>query len=123
MLWLRLRITDNQLTEYIKMVFLTKEEMKRLAETGDHRKAEISTRTIGIMEQVANFTLKGIGQDMLSTKGTLFGAYSGVTGWLFNEKEYKTNDSRMQNLIFEGTDYKLNSKAFNVATELINDWR
>lgn len=119
----KVRINDDQLTEYIKLVFLTAEERKRLAETGDHRLAEIATRTIGTMEQIADFALTGVGQDTLSTKGTLFGAYSGVTGWLFNKKEYKTDDARMKSLVLEGTDYKLNGKAFNIATELINDWR
>lgn len=119
----KVRITDDQLTEYIKMVFLTKEEMKRLAETGDHRKAEISTRTIGIMEQVADFTLTGVGQDTQSTKGTLFGAYSGVAGWLYNKKEYKNDDTRMKSLVLEGNDYNLNNKAFITAESLINEWR
>ena len=117
------RINDDQLTEYIKMVFLTKEEMKRLAETGDHKKAEISTRTINVMDQIADFTLTGVGQEMISTKGTLFGAYSGVTGWLFNKKEYKTDDARMKSLVLEGTDYNLNNKAFLTAQSLINEWR
>jgi phage/plasmid-like protein (TIGR03299 family) len=119
----KVRINDDQLTEYIKMVFLTKEEMKRLAETGDHRKADISTRTIGVMEQVADFALSGVGQDMQSTKGTLFGAYSGVTGWLFNSKEYKNDDVRMKSLVLEGTDYQLNSRAFLTAQLLINEWK
>ena len=119
----KVRINDDKLTEYITLVFLNADERKRLAETGDHRLAEIPTRTIGVMEQVADFTLKGIGQNTLSTEGTLFGAYSGVAGWLFNEKEYKTNDARMNNLIFEGTDYKLNNKAFTIAKDLINEWR
>ena len=118
----KVRITDDKLAEYIKMVFLTPDEMKRLAETGDHRKAEIPTRTIGVMDQIYDFALTGVGQNTVSTKGTLFGAYSGVTGWLFNKKEYKTEDSRLNNLIFEGTDYKLNNKAFNIATELIKTW-
>ena len=119
----KVRITDDQLTEYIKLVFLTKEEIKRLAETGDHRKAEISTRTIGIMEQVADFTLTGVGQDTQSTKGTLFGAYSGVAGWLYNKKEYKNDDTRMKSLVLEGNDYNLNNKAFLTAESLINEWR
>jgi phage/plasmid-like protein (TIGR03299 family) len=119
----KVRINDDQLTEYIKLVFLTADERKRLAETGDHKLAEIPTRTIGVMYDVADFALTGVGQDTLSTKGTLFGAYSGVTGWLFNKKEYKNDDVRMKNLVLEGTDYKLNGKAFNIATELINEWR
>ena len=119
----KVRITDDQLTEYIKLVFLTEDERKRLATTGDHKLAEIATRTVGTMYEVADFALSGIGQDTLSTKGTLFGAYSGVTGWLFNKKEYKNDDARMNSLIFEGTDFKLNNKAFTVATNLINEWR
>lgn len=119
----KVRVNDDRLTEYVKFVFLTPEERKRLAETGDHRKAEIPTRTIGIMQEVADYTESGIGQDTLSTKGTLFGAYSGLTSWLFNSKQYKNDDVRLKNLVFEGTDYKLNNRAFNVAKELINEWR
>jgi len=115
-------INDDKLAEYIRLVFLTPEERKRLAETGDHRTAEISTRTIGVMEDVYDFALTGVGQDKLSTKGTLFGAYSSVTGWLFNKKEYRTDDTRLKNLIFEGSDYQLNNKAYNIAAELINQW-
>lgn len=117
----KVRINDDQLGNYIKLIFLTKDEIKRLAETGDHRKAEIPTRTIGVMEQVYDFTLKGIGQDTLTTKGTLFGAYSGIAGWLFNRKEYKNDEIRLKNLIFEGTDYKLNSTAFDLASKAINN--
>lgn len=118
----KVRINDDQLTEYIKLVFLTPDERKRLAETGDHKLAEIATRTIGMMEQVADFTESGVGQNTLSTEGTLFGAYSGVTGWLFNKKEYKNDDARLKNLIFEGTDYQLNKNAFKIAESLINTW-
>lgn len=119
---IKVRVNDDKLAEYISMVFLTEEERKRLAETGDHRKAEISTRTIGVMDQVYDFALEGVGQDKISTKGTLFGAYSAVNGWLFNSKQYRNEDSRLKNLIFEGTDYQLNSKAFNLATSLVKEW-
>jgi phage/plasmid-like protein (TIGR03299 family) len=119
----KVKITDEQLKEYVTMVFLNEEERKRLALTGDHRIAEIPTRTIGVMEQVAEYYYSGVGQDTLSTKGTLFGAYSGVTGWLFNSKQYKNNDARLKSLVFEGEDYKLNGKALNIAESLINTWR
>jgi hypothetical protein len=119
----KVRINDDQLTEYIKLVFLTKDERERLALTGDHQQAEIATRTIGTMTQIADFALTGVGQDTLSTKGTLFGAYSGVTGWLFNKKEYKNDDARMKSLVLEGSDYDLNGKAFGIAESLINTWR
>jgi phage/plasmid-like protein (TIGR03299 family) len=117
----KIRINDDQLGNYIKLIFLTKDEIKRLAETGDHRKAEIPTRTIGVMTQVYDFANKGVGQNMVATKGTLFGAYSGVTGWLFNNKEYKNDEVRLKNLIFEGTDYKLNNTAYNLALSAINN--
>lgn len=115
----KVTINDEQLADYISLVFLTEEERKRLALTGDHRTAEISTRTIGVMQDIYNFAFDGVGQDMVATKGTLFGAYSAVTGYLFNRKTYKNDDVRLQNLIFEGTDYKLNSKAFAIAQTLI----
>ena len=119
----KVQVNDDRLAEYIQLVFLTPEERKKLAETGNHKTAEISTRTIGVMDQVYDFALSGVGQDTRSTKGTLFGAYSSVTGWLFNKKEYKSDDTRLKSLIFEGTDYQLNQKAFGIAKELINEWK
>jgi phage/plasmid-like protein (TIGR03299 family) len=112
-------INDDQLAEYIKFVFLTPEQRKNLAETGDHTKSGISDRVLTTMDSVYDYSLSGIGQNMISTRGTLFGAYSGVTSWLFNQKEYRSTESRMKSLILEGTDYELNNKAYNIAANLL----
>lgn len=118
----RVRIKDEQLVDYIRQVFLTKEEIQQLINTGDHRKTDISTRKINVMDEVYKYSYRGIGQDTNSTKGTLFGAYSSISGYFNNTKEYKNNDAKMKSLVFEGTDFKVNQKAFDLACELTNKW-
>lgn len=118
----RVRITDKQLDDYLELVFLNSTELKTLAETGDYKKAGVSTQKLKTMDYIHDFYHTGIGQNTLSTKGTLFGAYSALTGYLFNVKEYRNDESRLKNLVMEGEDYKLNSHALSVATNLIGKW-
>lgn len=119
----KIKITDSKLDDYIENVFLSNAELKLLAEKGgDYKDAKISTQKIKTMDYVHDYYETGIGQNTLSTKGTLFGAYSAVTGYMFNVKEYRTSESRFKNLILEGSDYNINENALMVAKELIGKW-
>ena len=118
----KVKINDDKLDDYLEQVFLSSEELKLLAEGQDYKTAGVSTQKLKTMDYVHDFYHSGIGQDTKSTRGTLFGAYSAVTGYLHNVKEYKNNDSRVKNLILEGDDYKLNNHALNIATKLVKTW-
>lgn len=118
----KIKVTDEQLVDYIRQVFLTDEEIKQLIATGDHRQTDVSTRKINVMDEIYNYSYRGVGQDTDTTKGTLFGAYSSISGYFNNKKEYKNNDAKMRSLVFEGNDFKVNQKAFELACELTNKW-
>lgn len=121
----KISVNQERIENYLELVFLSSEEMKRLAETGsahDYKKAGISTQKLTTMEQVLDFYYEGVGQNTKSTVGTLFGAYSAVTGWMFNVKDYKTSESRLKSLVLEGQDYQINARALNVAQSLITTW-
>lgn len=120
----RIKITDSKLDDYLEKVFLSNDELKKLAEDPKHdfKNAGVSTQKLKTMDYIHDFYNTGIGQNTVATKGTLFGAYSAVTGYMFNVKEYRSEDSRLNNLIFEGADYKINSHALRTARELIPVW-
>ena len=118
----KVRITDDKLDDYLEQVFLDSNELKALAETGNHKDAGVSTQKLKTMDYIHDFYHTGVGQDTIATRGTLFGAYSAITGYLHNVKEYRNDDSRVRNLILEGDDYKLNNHALKVATNLIAQW-
>lgn len=122
----KIKVSDKQVEDYIEMVFLTPDERKQLAQVGTHlgahRDVGISTQKMRTMEYIFDFYHTGVGQNTVSTFGTLFGAYSAVTGYLFNVKEYKNSESKVKSLIMEGEDYKLNTNALNVAKSLITQW-
>jgi phage/plasmid-like protein (TIGR03299 family) len=113
-------ITEEQLADYLTLVFLTKEQRIELAKAGGWDKAGLPTRTYNIMEQVFDYAHEGIGQDTKSTKGTLFGAYSGVTSYMFNLKSYRNEDARFKNLLLGGADYELNYKALETAKQCLS---
>lgn len=102
-------ITDGKADEMVQMILLTGDEMKALA---NGEKKAVSTRKENIMGQIMDYyfndsTLDGI-------RGTQFGVYNAITGYFQNVKEYRTGDTKMINLVFEGADWKTQQKAFDI---------
>jgi len=114
------KITSETRDSYINNLFLTSDELTILARNNNRIDYidEISTRKANMVKAIKLFAEIGVGQQEESTKGTLFGAYSAITGWQQNIKGF-TDDSKMMKNIYLGTDYSLNTKALNSAIDLI----
>ena len=69
---------------------------------------------------LATFEGGGVGQDLITTKGTVFGLYNAVTYYTDHEKEYKGGDSAKLKSIWFGGSSKIRQKAFDVAVEMLN---
>lgn len=115
-------ITKEQVVNYVNYVFLTDSELENLAKTGSHKEAGVSERRVKIIDYVTDYVDTGVGQNTIATRGTLFGAYSGITSYFQNGKDYKNDEVKMKSLIMEGIDYKLSQRAFDIAKELITVW-
>lgn len=112
-----IRITDRQAYGYINTLFLTSEEMTKLEEGLPYTEV-LSTRKRNTIEDVQSYYSKGPGQEMDSSKGTLWGAYNSITGYYNNGKQYKDGDAKMQNIIY-GVGNTMSDKAFKAAEDIV----
>ena len=113
---IKTKIDDKQKMDYFKSVFLTHDEIVKINETSFND--TISQRKKNILNNVMEFSVIGIGQNMDTTKGTVWGAYNAVTGYYHNVKNYKTETSKVMSLLKGDYGSKLNI-AFKEATNLI----
>jgi phage/plasmid-like protein (TIGR03299 family) len=111
------KLNDKEVARYIDNLFLTREEMARLAK-GDFRTDVISSRKANEINAIQKYYFTGVGQDMETCKGTLFGAYNAVTGYFQNTKSYKDKEHKMKSLVL-GTDSEMSVKALTLASTLI----
>lgn len=89
------RISRQEFMNYVGNIFMTDEEITEL-QRGNN---EISTRKENIMNDVLDFSARGVGQKEATDGGmNAWWAYNGVTGFL-TAKNYKTADDRFDSLL------------------------
>ena len=113
----RIKMTDEQVKNYIHTLFLSPAELTLLAERGIknlYNIEAISTRKTNVIDDVYKTYFIGPGQQMDSAQGTAWGAYNAVTCYFNNVKTFK-NDSDAMKSNFYGTNYDTMQKAFNLA--------
>jgi phage/plasmid-like protein (TIGR03299 family) len=84
-------------------------------------KLENETRTMAvkIREQLMESFESGVGQDLETTKGTVFGLYNAVTYWTDHVKEFKDETSKMKSVMWGGAS-NIRQKAFDICLEMMN---
>lgn len=104
-------ITDKQVENYFKVVFLTKQQLVDLA-NGE----SLSSRQSNILQSVSKYYHAGVGQKEII--GTAWGAYNAVTGYFQNVKKFSDSEGRitsnllganyntMQDALVKAWDYK-----------------
>jgi len=122
------RIDSNNLQKYIAKLFLKRgkeyviEQNKVKLLTGEDG---ISTRTYNIINKIETYTYVGTGQDRVSSKGTLFGAYNGISYYFQNIKNYNTDGINNDEKYFTNTLLKggkdISNKAFKLAIQAMEN--
>lgn len=79
---------------------------------------ELPTKSKNLIDNVKEYSVIGAGQNLEICKGTVYGAYQSITGYLQNVRNYKDDENRFSNT-FDGTSKKINDRAFSRALELI----
>lgn len=80
----------------------------------------LSTKGTNTVYEVREYLEYGAGQQMEHCRGTLYGVYNGINGYLNNQKEYKTAEVRMENLTNPtGLSFKYSSNALDIAEKII----
>ena len=114
------QLTPESFKTLVCNVFLTKDELKEVATVGLKNMKDIekiSTRKMNVMQDVSEYYEKGPGQDIITAKNTLWGAYNAVTGYYQNYVTYNDDDAKVRKN-FYGTNYDKMQLAYITAVKI-----
>lgn len=123
-----IKVTDNQVVDYICGQILTDEEAFRVKETGHTNRelvyrnfsvlsdTKISTRKMNVISEIYNYYQGGIGQKEII--GTAWGAFNAISGY-YSNVDNSEGIKRMDSLLYGDKNRKLESAVNNAA--IIND--
>ena len=124
---LTIKMTDDQVRDYIARLQLTSAEYESVIEYNHEngvrkifekdwlamQKTNISTRKANIISTIFDYYKNGVAQEHIV--GNAWGAYNAITGYYSNIKEQEA-EKRMNNLVF-GADRLATSKALNLVLD------
>lgn len=111
------KISDKQLQEFIVQVMNSRAE----AIYKEDFEEEFSTRTLNLSNEIFEYAKTNETQLMVSTEGTLFGAYNAITGYFQNLKKWKSPEEKLDKIILKdsSTVRTKTQKAFDLALSMI----
>jgi phage/plasmid-like protein (TIGR03299 family) len=115
-----IKITDEVRDNYFLDLMLTKQELDILARTQFTwaNSPDISTNKKNVLMDIFEYNEKGAGQNMDICKGTAYGAFNTITGYLQNVKSYTDNEKKFSKIML-GSDGTLINSALSKALVLI----
>lgn len=116
-------IVDQQLKDLILATFANQNHLEILAKDGGPKtqgeQASI-TRLEAIVSDAYAYAMTSDTQQTVSTRGTVFGAYNTITGYLQNVKEIKEGKQADHfESIIDGSSLNISQKAFDLCVALI----
>lgn len=112
--WAKVRITDKEVKKLIQAALVPNKEVLRKLQEGIED--ELSTCFVNMCDNAYEYAMSNATQQMVTTKGTLFGAYNGVTGYFQNVRNYKNDEAKLKSLLLGGTAQLRTQAAFNLCT-------
>ena len=113
--WSKVKITDKEVQKLIQLAMVPNKEVLRDIRRG--KEEELSTHFLNICQDAYEYALGNDTQQLDTTKGTLFGAYNGITGYFQNVRKYKDSEAKMKSLLYSGTGQQRAQVAFNLCDE------
>lgn len=110
--WSTVRITDAEVKKLIQLALIPNKEVLQNIRSG--KQDELSTAFTNICNTAFEYAMSNPTQQLDTTKGTLFGAYNGVTGYFQNVRNYKNEEAKLKSLLFGGTGQLRTQSAFNL---------
>lgn len=110
--WSKVKITDNEVYKLIQLAMVPNKEVLRDIKRG--KEDELSTHFLNICMDAYQYAMSNETQQLETTKGTLFGAYNGITGYFHNVRKYKDDESKLKSLLYGGTGQQRTQTAFNL---------
>lgn len=113
--WAKVKITDKQLHRLVqKAMAPDKETLLNIKDGKDElNSAKYKNMVLGIM----GYSLVSDTQQLETTKGTVFGAFQSVTGYFQNVRDYKTDEDKIESVIYGGMAQKKAQAAFDLCQD------
>jgi phage/plasmid-like protein (TIGR03299 family) len=115
--WAKIRITDNQVKKLIQLAMIPSKEVLQNVQAG--KTDDLSSCFKNMVDNVYEYSLSCPTQQTETTKGTLFGAYNGVTGYFQNVRNYKDDEAKLKSLLFGGTGQLRTQAAFRFCESFV----
>jgi phage/plasmid-like protein (TIGR03299 family) len=115
--WATVQITDKQVKNLIRLAMAPNREVLKDLQAG--LMDEQSTQFKNVCDDVFQYTLTNPTQQLETTKGTLFGAYNGITGYYQNVQEYKSDEAKLRSLLLGGNGQQKTQKAFDLCLDFM----
>lgn len=113
--WSKVRITDKEVYKLIQLALIPNKEVLRDIRRG--KEDELSTHFLNICNHAYEYALGNETQQLETTRGTLFGAYNGITGYFQNMRPYESDEGKIKSLLYGGTGQQRTQAAFNLCVD------
>lgn len=113
--WAHVHITDKEVRSLIQMAMAPNREVLKDLQAG--LMDELSTQYRNICDNVFEYAMTNPTQGLETTKGTLFGAYNGITGYFQNVRVYKSEEAKVKSILLGGTAQVKTQKAFDLCSD------
>ncbi|MBS1532551.1 MAG: DUF945 domain-containing protein [Bacteroidetes bacterium] len=112
--WAKIRITDKEVQQLIQIALAPNRET--LDNLRNDRMDDNSAVYKNQVYSAFGYAMMSDTQQLKTTKGTLFGAYNGITGYFQNVRNYKDADEKLTSILYGGTAQKKAQSAFDLCT-------
>lgn len=113
--WTKVPVTDKQVRNLIQQSLIPNKEALHALQQG--KQDECSTYYQNMCDTAFSYSMSNESQQMITTRGTLFGAYNGITGYFQNVRKYKDDTAKMKSVLYGGLAQQRGQAAFDLCTE------
>jgi len=113
--WSKVVIDDRNVKKLIQLALCPNKGTLDLLKKG--AQDELSSMYKNACEAAYEYAMADDAQTMVTTKGTLFGAYNAVTGYYQNVRNFKTGEDKLKSICLGGTAQIRGQKAFDLCRD------
>ncbi|MES2005478.1 MAG: DUF932 domain-containing protein [Bacteroidota bacterium] len=110
--WTRVPVSDKQVKNLIQQTLVPNKEALAALQAG--KNDECSTYYQNMCDSAFTYTMVNDTQQLETTRGTLFGAYNGITGYFQNVRKYKDDTAKMKSVLYGGLAQQRGQVAFDL---------
>lgn len=113
--WAKVPVSDKQVKQIIQHTLVPNKEALISLQQG--KTDECSTYYQNMCDSAFAYAMSNDTQQLDTTRGTLFGAYNGITGYFQNVRKYKDGTAKMKSLLYGGLAQQRGQAAFDLCKD------